>query len=397
MRQVEKRRSLFSLDWVVFFMADVETGIGPFVSTYLSSAFNWNPAQIGMIIGSQSFAAILAQTPAGFAIDHAKRKKWLLAIAAVIISFGAITIASVPSVALQIANEIGIGIASAFVSPTVAAISLGMVGRAAFSRRVGRNAAFSHSGNVVTALFAGVVGAASGQQWIFYVSAALGAVVVLFSLLIRDEDIDNDAASERAKDSSEKPSTEVFQNTQLGLFAFLVVLFHFANAAMLPLAGQELGKAVHGKSSTYMAACIVIAQLVMVPTAYLVGRNADTWGRKPLFLFAFAVLTLRGILFASGHAPDYIVAVELLDGLGTGTSGVISLLIVSDLAKGTGRFNFMQGIMQASVGAGAFLGNSVAGLVAKAAGFPTAFLMLAAVAVIGGAVFAIRMPETRQS
>ncbi len=179
------------------------------------------------------------------------------------------------------------------------AISLGLVGRALFSRRVGRNAAFSHSGNLTTALFAGVVGASAGQQWIFYVSAALGAVVILFSLLIRNEEIDNDAASERTKDNDadSKPVSDIFSSTRMGLFALLVVIFHFANAAMLPLAGQELGKAVHGKSSVYMAACIVVAQLVMVPTAYL-SAGTQTPGDESRF--------------CSSHSPCWHCAVSCL-------------------------------------------------------------------------------------
>ena len=211
---------------------------------------------------------------------------------------------------------------------------------------------------------------------------------MFFSLLIRNQDIDNDAASERTKAGAGD-----FHH--LGLFALLVVIFHFANAAMLPLAGQELVRAMQGESSLYMAACIVTAQFVMVPVSYLAGRHADRIGRKPLYVFAFAVLATRGLLFALGHQPVYIVSIEALDGLGTAISGVVALLVVSDLAKGTGRFGLMQGIMQASVGIGAFLGNSVGGLVAKAAGFPVAFAMLSAVAVCGGLLYAARMPETR--
>ena len=39
-----------------------------------------------------------------------------------------------------------------------------------------------------------------------------------------------------------------------------------------------------------MSACIVAAQAVMLPIALLVGRKADAWGRKPLFLIGFAAL-----------------------------------------------------------------------------------------------------------
>jgi hypothetical protein len=49
-----------------------------------------------------------------------------------------------------------------------------------------------------------------------------------------------------------------------------------------------------------VAACVVVAQIVSVPTALLVGLRADSWGRKPLLLAAFAALPLRGILYSIG-------------------------------------------------------------------------------------------------
>ena len=44
-----------------------------------------------------------------------------------------------------------------------------------------------------------------------------------------------------------------------------------------------------------MSSCIVAAQTVMLPIALLVGRNADVWGRKPLFLAGFAILPIRAV------------------------------------------------------------------------------------------------------
>ncbi len=371
-------------------MADVETGIGPFVSTYLSAVHHFNPAQIGFVLGAQSIATIAAQTPAGWLIDHIRPKKWLIAGAALVISIGAVLIVAISSTAGQVANQISIGIAAAFVSPTIAALSLGLVGRPAFSRRVGRNSAFSHAGNVTTALFAGFLGYTAGQQWIFYASSGFGAAVIATIFFVRNRDV-------AFEDKPANSGPINLRSTGIATFALIVVVFHAANAAMLPLAGQELARAVKGASSTYMSACIVTAQLVMVPVAYFTGRLADRIGRKPIFLVGFAVLALRGILFAMGSKPAYIVGVEALDGIGTAIASVLAVLVVSDRARGTGRFNLMLGFVQAGVGVGAFLGNSVAGLVARSAGFPVAFAMLASMAVIGFVLYALVMPETRSA
>jgi hypothetical protein len=55
------------------------------------------------------------------------------------------------------------------------------------------------------------------------------------------------------------------------------MLFHFANAPLLPLVGQKLAAAYPKEATAMMSACIVAAQMVMLPIALLVGRKADVW------------------------------------------------------------------------------------------------------------------------
>src|SRR4051812_43721404 len=94
------------------------------------------------------------------------------------------------------------------------------------------------------------------------------------------------------------------------VFAVCVMLFHFANAAMLPLVGQELAQQDTNRGTALMSGCIVGAQVVMVPMAALVGAKADAWGRKPLFLAGLAVLALRGVLYVVGQ---FLVAARRAD------------------------------------------------------------------------------------
>jgi len=106
-------------------------------------------------------------------------------------------------------------------------------------------------------------------------------------------------------------------------------------------------------------------------------------------------LPVRGFLYTlSGH-PGYLVSVQLLDGIGVGMFGVVSVLIVADLTKGTGRFNVTQGAITTAQGIGASLSMSVAGWIARLAGYNGAFLALAAVAAIGLLFFLTLMPETK--
>jgi MFS family permease len=144
-----------------------------------------------------------------------------------------------------------------------------------------------------------------------------------------------------------------------------------------------------------MSACIVAAQAVMVPMAMLVGRKADIWGRKPLFLAGFAILSLRGFLYPLSDDRYWLFAVQSLDGVGAGLYGALFPLIVADLTRGTGHFNLAQGAVITAQGIGAALSTSLAGLVVVHAGYSVAFLVLAGIAASGFLLYFFGMPETR--
>jgi MFS family permease len=208
--------------------------------------------------------------------------------------------------------------------------------------------------------------------------------------------IDHEIARGEEEGEHEAPEAMklLLTNRPLLWFTAAITLFHFANAAMLPLAGEKLAQGHQQASTLFMASCIVTAQLVMVPMAILVGRKADRWGRKPLFLAGFAVLPLRGLLFAISHNPYAIIAVQVLDGVGAGIFAALFYIVVSDLTRGTGRFNLAQGASAASWGLGAALSNGVAGLIVNAFGFSAAFSFLGACAIGALAIYWFAVPET---
>ena len=163
---------------------------------------------------------------------------------------------------------------------------------------------------------------------------------------------------------------------------------------MLPLVGQKSSDGLKEGAAVLMSACIIAAQVVMVPVALAASRLAATWGRKPVFLIGFAVLPIRGLLYCLSVNPYYLVGVQLLDGIGAGIFGVVSVLVVADLTKGTGRFNLTQGALATATGIGAGLSNLLAGFVVKAAGFDAGFITLAAIAAAAAIFYALAMPET---
>jgi MFS family permease len=122
------------------------------------------------------------------------------------------------------------------------------------------------------------------------------------------------------------------------------MLFHFANAPLLPLVGQKLANAFPQTATGMMSSCIVAAQVVMVPMALLVGRTADSWGRKPLFLIGFGILPIRAALYSLSDSGMWLVGVQLLDGVGAGIYGALMpLVVVADIMRGTGRYNLALG------------------------------------------------------
>jgi MFS family permease len=164
---------------------------------------------------------------------------------------------------------------------------------------------------------------------------------------------------------------------------------------MLPLVGEKLTLQDKELGTSLISACIVAAQIVMVPMAMLVGAKADRWGRKPLFLSGLLILPIRGVLYTFSDNSYWLVSVQLLDGVGAGIYGAIFPIVVADLMRGTGRFNVAQGAIITAQGVGAALSTTLAGLVVVHAGYSAAFITLGGVAAVGAVVFLFAMPETR--
>jgi MFS family permease len=173
------------------------------------------------------------------------------------------------------------------------------------------------------------------------------------------------------------------------------LLFHLANAAMLPLMGSVVTMRSARWATVLIAACIVVPQLLVAVLSPWIGRRAQMWGRRPLLLIGFAALPIRGILFAWVTNPELLVVVQLLDGVTAAVLSVLVPLVVADLTRGTGHFNLGQGIVGTFVGIGAALSATIAGYMSDHLGSPAAFAGLAAIALIGLALVCVLMPETR--
>jgi len=395
----DQKQLVRTLDWLNFFLADVRDGLGPYLAIYLLTVQKWDAGSIGMVMTIGGIAAIVAQTPAGAWIDKTRAKRVLVIVAAVIVTGASLLLPLFSNFAPVAGLQILTGSAGSLFQPAIAAITLGMVGPKAFAKRTGRNEAFNHAGNAMAATIAGVSAYFLGPIVVFYLMAATAAGSIVATLAIPEKAIDHDLARGFADDhdrSKHQPSglAVLLGCKPLMIFAGCVTLFHFANAAMLPLVGQKLSLVNKEVGTSLMSACIVAAQLVMVPVAMLVGAKADIWGRKSIFLAGFLILPIRGILYTFWDNPFWLVGVQLLDGIGAGIFGALFPLVVADLTRGTGRFNVSQGAITTAIGIGAALSTTFAGVIVVEAGYSAAFLFLAAVASVALAVFWLAMPET---
>ncbi len=399
--QNPSKTSLHALDAANGFLADVRDGMGPFLGTFLRDNQHWDAGRVGIALAASQIGTVLAQTPAGALIDRIRWKRLAVALAAAVVAAGCVVLYLVPTLVVVVAAQTAIGAAAAIFPPAVAALSLGLVGRAAMARRTGRNEAFNHGGNVVAAALAGSLAYLVGYGAMFLLVAGMAAASAVAILLIRESEIDHELARGADDGGARRAGAvgiaELFKDRRIATFAASVVLFHFANAAMLPLVGQKSSEGLKEGAAVLMSACIIAAQVVMVPVALMASRLAASWGRKPVFLIGFAVLPIRGLLYCLSVNPYYLVGVQLLDGIGAGIFGVVSVLVVADLTKGTGRFNFTQGALATATGVGAGQSNLLAGFVVKAAGFNAGFVTLAAIAAAAALFYALAMPETLQA
>ena len=385
---------------MIFFMSDVRPGIGPFLAIYLKSFLHWNPEHIGFALGALDMTASLCQIPSGLLVDAVKFKRFLIFAACTIISIACYIILSDPTFKMVLFAQSMIGVAAAIIPPCIQSITLGLFKLTRFPKRVSINETWNHFGNVITASCAGLMGYWLGAPWIM-IMVIIFAWLCIFSLIfINPKEIDHAAARSLATiDEHTKPISiwTYLRKTPILIFCCSVFLFYFANAAQLQLIGQIVSQKDVKISSLFIAGGIVWSQFIMIGVAYSLGFLINYIGRKPIFILSFVVLALRAILYTLTTDPLYFLLIQTLDGVGAGILGVMGIVIISDISKGSGRFNFSIGMMALSQGLGSTASNVMSGLIVQNFGFNLAFYVLASIAAVGFCFFGFLMPETKKT
>ena len=386
------------LDWLNFFVANFQTGFGPFISVYLTSA-GWTQSAIGAALSTGTIASMASQVPAGALVDAMRNKRMTAAAAIATIGISALAIGLWPHFLAITAAEILHSFASAILGPAIAAITLVLVDPSAFGERLGRNARYAAIGNAVAAGLMGICASYLGDRAVFVFAAVLAIPALAALAALREAD----SAPHRPRLSTShrvpaRPRNRSWQfpfDGRLIAFAVCAVLFHLANAAMLPIAAAAVTKWAESEAGLIIAACIVGPQLVTALLSPWAGRAAEAWGRRPVLLLGFSALPIRAILLACTADPNLIIIIQLFDGLGAAVFGVLFPLIVADIARDTGHYTTSLGLVGLATGGGATVSTVLAGIVADDFGVGAAFLSLAAVGLIATASVWTFMPETR--
>ena len=396
----DKKRSVHALEATNFFLADVQTGLGPFLAAYLAGA-GWEPGRVGMALTIGGIITVALQAPAGAIVDQLRSKRLILVLASAVLAVGALLLSITAAPWAVYTSQVLIGGAGPFLGPTLAAVTMGIVGVSFFDRQFGKNQSFNSAGNVACALLIAGMSHLFGNRAIFITAGVLTIPTVFAIQAIKSKDIDYDlarggAAQVDGKEVAARVSVTkiLFGDRTLLVFLACAFLFHLANAAMLPQLGEMLSHGSRTSAAPFMSACIIVTQVVIMCFAPAIGRFANLHGRKPLLMVGFGVLPVRALLYTVTHNSVSLIAIQLFDGVANAIFVVVSILVVADRTRGTGRFNLAQGSLAAAVGVGAALSNTFGGELIQHFSYRVSFLSLGTIAALAFFLLWTAVPET---
>jgi MFS family permease len=136
--QRERQLRLWPLLALNFFMADMQSGIGPFVEVFLQ-ADGWASSVIGSAMALGNVVGMLIQTPIGGLIDTTNYKRSWVVVPGMAVVFSSDIILFSRASWVVAASEIATAIAGAVIVPAVTDITLGIVKQKRLNRQNGRN------------------------------------------------------------------------------------------------------------------------------------------------------------------------------------------------------------------------------------------------------------------
>jgi MFS family permease len=395
-----RRTPAGGLDWLNLFVANIQTGFGPFISVYLTTE-GWTLTAIGFALSLGTITSMASQLPAGALVDAARSKSRVAAFSILVFTTSALLFAVAPIPLFIYLAEVLHGFSSCTLGPAIVAMSLAVAGEAALGARLGRNARYSSIGNGIGAALMGACGYYVSERSVFILTAllTLPALIALVPLsrISGSGASPPQAADNGTKTQSRKNVAAVLADRRLLLFAACVMLFTLANAPLLPLAASALTKRAGGDANLLIAACIVLPQVIVALVSPSIGRLAATRGRRWVLIVGFSMLPLRGVLFAVIVDPNLVVLIQIFDGIAAASFGIMVPLVTSDIAGRSGHFNLSLGFIGLAIGVGATVSTTLAGWIGDRFGDQAAFVALAAAGLAATLLVWRAMPETRSA
>ena len=398
---VASKASLAALSWMNFFLADMLTGFGPFVSLFLLTR-GWGQSEIGLALSIGTIAAMVAQVPAGAMIDALSGKRLVTGLAFLGVIAAMLILVWLPTRWPVFGAEALKGIAAAVITPAVAALTLALANQEKLGQRLGENVRSRALGSGLTALLLGGVGSWLGYSTVFYLGAAFGVMAIVSMRMIKAEDLETaphrtgafSAVPKRRQQDTPRRRKDLPKDRGLIAFALAILLFQVGNAAVLNIAAHGFSEGSGKYAGLLLAATIAVPQVIAALISPRLGELAETWGRRRILMLGFALLPVRIILFALGGTAWMQVGYQAFDGVTSAVLGLMIPLVVSDITHDSGRFSLGMGIVGLAVGIGATISTTMAGYAAEQFGDRVAYLALAAFALAGCAVVWFVLPET---
>nr|WP_227983072.1 MFS transporter [Dickeya poaceiphila] len=380
-------RSLQALCLVNFFMADVRDGLGPFLGIFLTE-HHWRTDNIGWIMTAGGLAGLVATMPSGLVADASRNKRLILVACCVLITTATLLLWYFPNIYIVGFSQVITGMSAAFIAPLLTGITLGLTGPSGFNRQMGMNEAFNHAGNMSAAMLAGALVLYWGTDVIFILMTGMAICATIAVFAIRNNDIDNRVARglSGCGNSATVPNlSAIITNPVVMITGVTLMLFHLANAALLPMLSMRVASTPDGgemSAGVYAAATVIISQLVMIPVALFAAARAEKYGYPLLITAALIVLPLRAALACASAGPLFMIPVQVLDGVAAGLLGVAVPGYIVKLLEGSGHTNAGQSFVMLLQGIGAAFSPALAGNIATKYSYSVAFAVLGAIALL---------------
>ncbi|HET6195651.1 MAG TPA: MFS transporter [Acetobacteraceae bacterium] len=385
-----------SLDWLNFLIADVRGGLGPYVVVFLVTEQGWTPTAAGIVGTVGGWVGLAAQVPIGAWLDRTRHKRGAMLWGLLGLSIGAVVIALAPTFWPVLVANAAMQVVSGVFEPAVAALTIGLCMREALTARMGRNAAWSRAGNMAAAVLSGLVAWLFSAGAVFLQVPVIAGLAAIAAMTIPYSKVDLRRARGLEPGDAQSPGPQsglgLLRSRPLVVFALCSLLYELADAPLLTLVGQKLGKEQQGSGLVLTSALVVASQLGMLAASILIGKRGDAIGHRLLMAIGFALLPVQAVLTVVSGSPSWLVAVQAFGGIGTGLFAGLTPIWLVDATRGSGRYNLAQGVMAAMRALGATTSGLLSELMVEYLGYSEAFLGCGAIGAVAAVLLWFGLP-----